>query len=628
MAHPGRLGAAILPVWWVGIAIALLRFCWPYLRRGWLTFLLGLYLVYVGVGPAELVAPFAIGTFLMILGLGLMLRLVVRRMPGLAEVFGVLVLASGLPLVPHGIVRGDALPIVIGIVVSAIGVSMAAPLVLKWTDRRPEVIDRLAFTFIGVLMLAYFSLPFDTMEPVTGVLQDDIEMFFVSGILMVSAAVWTVMYNADLLLRALIALTSRIGRMRPVLVTAVAYPMSAKFRTGLTLAMFSLVIFTMIVMSIVNNAFKNTFDDPERVMGEWDISGSVSFTSPIQDIRASIEENPDLSLSDFKAIGGYVRAPVQVRQVDAENQLWEGYELQAVNDDYLDAARYDFKILAEGYGDNKEEIWQALKNDPSLAVVDAVVTEGSDEGFGDVGSFKLQGVAIDDKKMEPIQLDVREPQSGKELHFTVIGVLDAAVEVRGIVASKSSVDKAFPFPIPLTTYRFRVAEGADVKAVSKRLEAGFLENGMETVVLEELLDDIVTFINNFYNLLTGYMGLGLVVGIAALGVITIRNVVERRQQIGVLRAIGYRQGMIQLSFLLESSFVALLGVALGVGLGTIISFNLVNDFEDELEGMRFTVPWIQIIVIIAVTYGFSMLTTFLPARQASRILPAEALRYE
>ena len=43
-----------------------------------------------------------------------------------------------------------------------------------------------------------------------------------------------------------------------MLVTAVAYPMSARFRTGLTLAMFALVIFTMIVMSILTEAFGTT----------------------------------------------------------------------------------------------------------------------------------------------------------------------------------------------------------------------------------------------------------------------------------------------------------------------------------------------------------------------------------
>ena len=62
------------------------------------------------------------------------------------------------------------------------------------------------------------------------------------------------MYNADLLLKGLTYVTGRVGKLRPVLVTAVAYPMSAKFRTGLTLAMFSLGIFTLMVMSVLSVA--------------------------------------------------------------------------------------------------------------------------------------------------------------------------------------------------------------------------------------------------------------------------------------------------------------------------------------------------------------------------------------
>ena len=164
--------------------------------------------------------------------------------------------------------------------------------------------------------------------------------------------------------------------------------------------------------------------------------------------------------------------------------------------------------------------------------------------------------------------------------------------------------------------------------IAKNLEASFLDNGMETNVLEELIADQVSANRAFNYLLTGFMGLGLMVGIAALGVISIRAVVERRQQIGVLRAIGYRRGMVQLSFILESSFIALLGIAIGVGLGTVISYNIVNDIKDDVESIRFSVPWLQIAIIIGIAYLFAMMTTYLPARQASRIYPAEALRYE
>jgi len=42
----------------------------------------------------------------------------------------------------------------------------------------------------------------------------------------------------------------------------------------------------------------------------------------------------------------------------------------------------------------------------------------------------------------------------------------------------------------------------------------------------------------------------------------------------------------------------------------------------------FSTPWLQIGLIVVAAYGFSLLTTLLPAYQASRIYPAEALRYE
>ena len=49
------------------------------------------------------------------------------------------------------------------------------------------------------------------------------------------------------------------------------------------------------------------------------------------------------------------------------------------------------------------------------------------------------------------------------------------------------------------------------------------------------------------------MGLGLFAGVAALGVIASRTVTERRQQIAMLRAIGFQSGSISLTFVLESA---------------------------------------------------------------------------
>jgi putative ABC transport system permease protein len=502
---------------------------------------------------------------------------------------------------------------------------------------RAEVRDRIAYTFIGVVMLAFWVLPFGVLRAIAGDLKADIEMFFISGIAMVAAAVWTVMYNADLLLRVLTTITGRVGKLRPVLVTAVAYPMSAKFRTGLTLGMFGLVIFTLIVMSILTKVFDVSTVDQRTVTGGWDILGTLNSNAPIKDIRQAISQEPDLRLQDFQAIGGYTTIAIQARQIGAQEQTWRRYAVRAADDDFLEATDYKLKLIATGYGPTDRDVWQALKDDPGLAVVESLVVPRRSGFSGDTGiPFQLEGLFYEDDRMSPIDIEVREPFIGGQIvRLKVIGVLDQLTDDFGnlgfgMFTSKVNLDNAIPFPVPVTTYRFRLVEGVDTEQVARGLEVSFQKHGMETEVLTELVDKNAATSRAFNYIFTGFMGLGLMVGIAALGVISLRAVVERRQQIGVLRAIGYRRGMVQLSFLLESSFVALLGAAIGVALGTIISYNIVTDVRESenVETLRFSIPWLQIGIIIAVAYLFSLVTTFLPARQASRIHPAEALRYE
>ena len=86
--------------------------------------------------------------------------------------------------------------------------------------------------------------------------------------------------------------------------------------------------------------------------------------------------------------------------------------------------------------------------------------------------------------------------------------------------------------------------------------------------------------------------------------------------------------MVQLSFLIESSYIALLGIILGLGLGFGLSLGIISQIAEEFEGVSYRVPWLTVGLVIVVAYGASLLTTYLPARQASRIYPAEALRLD
>jgi putative ABC transport system permease protein len=146
--------------------------------------------------------------------------------------------------------------------------------------------------------------------------------------------------------------------------------------------------------------------------------------------------------------------------------------------------------------------------------------------------------------------------------------------------------------------------------------------------LKKRIDDSQALFRNFFRLMQSFMGLGLFVGIAAVGVIAFRTVVERRQQIGMLRAIGYKRNMVALSFLLESSFVALLGVVTGVALAIWLSYFLITSNEFPTGDASYAIPWSQIILFAVLAFVASLVMTYIPSRQAAGIPIADALRYE
>jgi ABC-type antimicrobial peptide transport system permease subunit len=105
----------------------------------------------------------------------------------------------------------------------------------------------------------------------------------------------------------------------------------------------------------------------------------------------------------------------------------------------------------------------------------------------------------------------------------------------------------------------------------------------------------------------------------------VRAVRERRREVGVLRALGFSSVAVRRAFLAESSFIALEGIFIGVGLALITAWQLVNTGSFG-SGTTFTVPWAQLAILVVVTYIASLLATAAPAVQASRIRPAVALR--
>ncbi len=625
-------GIARLLLWPLSVVWAVVRLASPALAQGWLTFLLGVLLVFAGP-QVDQVAVYTIGVTCIVIGIAQMMRrlFIRRRWPAAIQdrfTAGAIWVVC-LFWLAAGIVQSQPFTIAIAVAVAAFEALRQVAMARERIVTDPE--DRNAYTFAGLSLFLFWGTPFDSLDFAVPEMSSSIEMFFISGISMVTAAVWVVVYNSDLLVGGMTAVFGRFSRLRPALKTAVAYALSSRLRTGLTLAMLALVIFTLIVMSMLTTTFGSAMGDTEAITGGWDVAGSVSFNNPIGNIQGEMESALGQQAASIEAVGGYLTLPVEARQVGASPQEWRAYSVQLSDRSFLENSHYGLRLFSSQYGSSEEDIWRALRETPGLAVVDSLAVPTRQGGGFVVGGpqFRLEGFYLEDKDMPPTQIEVREPRTGATVRLTVIGVLDALADRFGvIISSKEAVDQGLPAPLPVTAYRFRLTPGADASATARAVEAAFLEHGMETEVLAETIEESRQQNVAINRLLQGFMASGLMVGIAALGVISFRAVVERRQQIGVLRAIGYRQWMVLVTFLMESSFIALLGILLGVGLGLLLSYNLVSFLSEQVPGLRFTVPWLQLTIIVVLAYLFSLLTTWVPARQASRVYPAEALRYE
>jgi putative ABC transport system permease protein len=488
--------------------------------------------------------------------------------------------------------------------------------------------DRVAFTASGLVLLALWLTPASITTP-AGMARGP-EMFFVSGIAIVVAGVSLVIFNADALLWLVVVTFGRIKGLPPVLKTAVKYPTQSLFRTGMTLAMFVLVVFTLTAMNFIQAAMSAAFSDTQKLSGDFEIQANAGYAAPIPNMKAALKDAKNIQKGSITAVGETANLPAKVKQKDTDQNPTSLY-VQGVDEGYSDSVGYGFETTARGYG-SARDVWKALQTEKDTAVISSALAPARNaSGFADaVPPVKLTGFYADDRNMpDDLYLQVEDAESGKTRELRVIGVLGSSASFAGdIVTSQGTLEGLAGRPVPAQTYYFDLGSGADAAATAKTLERDFAQTGLQTQVMAQTIRDNDATRRIVFLLLRGFMSLGLVVGICALGVIAARSVVERRQQIGMMRALGFQRGQVRLVFLIESSFIALLGIGVGVALGLGFSGTLIDNIREGFPGMEYRVPWSALLLVIVVGYVASLLTTYLPARSASKVYPAEALRYE
>jgi len=526
---------------------------------------------------------------------------------------GLLTSVAGLALTAWGFLSDTGIGKIPGPPVLAIGLGIVAAS-RGWA--------RIALTLASVFNLAWILSPVGLLNQRT----DNVSVAFVmTGIILVGSGILIAVFNVSEVLRALLRRASR-GVGRPVLTTAVSYPTEKRFRTGMTVAMFALILFMVTLISMVQGlqaSSLNTF--VRQQSGGYDVIAYTTSYGEIPNFRQMLQQNfsDHLFLGGWSGVSSASVLPAKVQSVGG-NRSYD-YTLWGVDNFLLRSNGYGFTSFLPSYVNEstglrealttRESVWLSLRYNHTLAIVDRSAA-GPNQFVPDESRLRV----VPGDRIRAFDA------AGHAVDLTIVGVLEQALQfTSGVFVDQDVVRAVFPAQERYTAYFFQMDPTADVGAFRADLERVFFPYGLQTIDIREEIGRAFDASQQVLTLMEAYLGIGLLVGIAGLAVITLRAVVERRTQIGALRAIGFTRRMVLSVFLLEIALIAVLGVGIGVALGIVFAYKVYLVYFADI--IVFSIPWDRLLLIVGVASIAAIASTAQPAIRASRIPPAEALRY-
>lgn len=276
-----------------------------------------------------------------------------------------------------------------------------------------------------------------------------------------------------------------------------------------------------------------------------------------------------------------------------------------------------------------------------LGRVDNVVTAAVGGAIDDVLVVDMvtgpSQVPADGMLVSQRAADTRGWKVGEAVTFTSTTGVDVPVTVAGIYATNEALgdfivgtgafDKLAPSANSRMTFMVLVKGKPGVSSAALRTQ---LEDAVKPYLTAQV-QDRQQFKNAFASMInqmmaTLYALLGLALVIAVLGIINTLalSVVERKQEIGMLRAIGMSRPQLRRTIYLESAYIAIFGALLGVIVGLAIGLPLVHAMRHwGLETL--VVPWSLIGITLAGSAIVGVIAALWPAVTASRTKPLEAI---
>jgi putative ABC transport system permease protein len=222
--------------------------------------------------------------------------------------------------------------------------------------------------------------------------------------------------------------------------------------------------------------------------------------------------------------------------------------------------------------------------------------------------------------------------------FEVVGIL----QPKGGSGALSQDDQIL---VPLTTMASQFSNVNQVQAIFVSVSSSNLISGVQATITStldarhripaggqadfnianqaQLLGTVSSVSGLLTILLAGIASISLVVGGIGIMNIMLVSVRERTREIGIRKAIGAKRSDIMAQFLVEALTLSIVGGVIGIGIGLLASWGI-----GRFAGWAFTFSPPTILLALGFSLAVGVIFGVWPARQAARLDPVAALRYE
>ena len=290
----------------------------------------------------------------------------------------------------------------------------------------------------------------------------------------------------------------------------------------------------------------------------------------------------------------------------------------------------------------------SYKKEVGFTLVSGIPAENFEEFFVDSG-VKLQegrfikegdkfevvvgSRVVDDMFKDKLRIGSKINIKGQE--FKIVGILKEignSQDDRQINIPLDAVRKIFSKPEDVDAIITQVKSSGDIPLLQEKIEKELKrkrdDTNFQVVTATQILEQINQVLGVMQFVLVGIAAISLVVG--AIGIMNsmYTSVLERTKDIGIMKAIGARNSDILKIFLIESGLIGLVGGIFGILLGSAMA--LIIGQLSKNAGFSLIIKIEPLVLIFGLLFAFvvGIISGILPAYQASRLKPVDALRYE